>query len=168
MLKKIILGVLFVATVFGSFQVAFAKSPTDWKSVVSSTNNEIAVKTTSGKTIFGKLTSANDNHIIVQIADKKELTNQSTTFQRSEVKKVWFANLRFGKNPAIATAIGAGVGAGIGLGVGFGLLAATGGSDSTSQILAGFTAVGAGVGAGLGFLVGKVSGHQKKGLIYEM
>jgi hypothetical protein len=166
-LKNIILGVLFIATIFGNFQTAFAKSQNDWSRVVSSTNDDIAVKTSGGKTVFGKLTSANDSQIIVQTASKKELTNQSVTIQKNEVKKVWLAKLRFGKNPALATGIGAAVGGGIGAGLALGLLAATGGSDGTSEIIGAFTAVGAGAGAGLGFLVGRQS-HKKQAVIYEI
>jgi hypothetical protein len=168
MLRKIIFSGLFVIALFGiSLQTAYAKKQTDWSKVVSATDNEIAVKTSNGKTVFGKLTSANDSEIVIQIASKQELTSQSMTIQKSEVKKVWFAKLRFGKNPALATGIGAAIGAGVGFGLGYGLLAATGGSDSGREILAGTAAIGAGVGAALGYLVGRQS-HQKQIVIYEI
>ncbi len=170
MLKKFISVILLVVTLLGiNFQTAFAKSKGDWSQVISSANNEIAVKTTNGETVFGKLNSANDTEIIIQIADKKELTNQTRTFQKSEIKKVWLAELksRGGLGKGAATGIGAAAGAGIGTGVGAILLNTTGGSDKYVEILAVFTVVGAGAGAVAGFFAGK-GGHKKKDLIYEV
>ena len=169
MLKKLSLIFIFFVTIFGTnFQIAFAQSQqNDWNKVINFANNEIAVKTSNGKTIFGKLTSATASEIIVQTASKKELTNQSLTIQKSEVKKIWAANLRYGKNPGVTTAIGAGIGAGIGIALGAVLLAATGGSDETNQVLATGAVIGAGAGAGLGFLAGG-RGHQKKDVLYEI
>lgn len=170
MLKKIISATLLSVTLLGiNFQTAFAKSKGDWSQVISSANNEIAVKTFNGETVFGKLNSANETEIIIQIADKKELTNQTRTFQKSEIKKVWLAELksRGGIGKAAATGIGAAAGAGVGAGAGIILLKSTGGSDSGDLIILGTTAIGAGAGAVLGFLAGK-GGHKKKDLIYEI
>ena len=97
MLKKFISAILLVVTLLGiNFQTAFAKSTGDWSRVTTLVNNEIAVKTVGGDTVFGKLTSANETEIFVQIADKKALTNQTTKFQRSEIKKLWLAELNLG------------------------------------------------------------------------
>jgi hypothetical protein len=173
MLKKIISSALLVVTLLGiNFQVAFAKSKGDWSSVVSSANNEIAIKTIDGQTVFGKLISANDTEIVLQIADKKELTNQSTKFSRSEVKKVWRAELRLGGglSRGAATAIGAGAGAGVGAGVAVGVLYGNGSNihdEFAPLVFLITTSIGAGAGAVAGLLAGK-SGHKKKELIYEM
>jgi hypothetical protein len=172
MLKKIISATLLVVTLLGiNFQTAFAKSKGDWSQVVLSANNEIAVKTINGETVFGKLTSANDTEIIVQIADKKELTNQTRTFQKSEIKKVWIAELksRGGLGKGAATAVGAAAGAGVGAGVGVVILSTNGNglNDEYAIPVILFTSViGAGAGAVAGFFAGK-GGHKKKELIYE-
>jgi hypothetical protein len=172
MLKKIISSALLVVTLLGiNFQVAFAKSKGDWSSVVSSANNEIAIKTIDGQTVFGKLISANDTEIVLQIADKKELTNQSTKFSRSEIKKVWRAELRLGGGlgRGTTTAIGLGAGAGVGAGIGVAITAPNGGVsyDLNPGIIVVTTLIGAGAGAVAGLLLGR-GGHKKKELIYEM
>ncbi len=169
MLQKFISAIILVVTLLGiNFQTAFAKSKGDWSQVVASANNEIAVKTTNGETVFGKLTSANETEIIVQIADKKELTTQTRTFQKSEIKKVWIAELksRGGLGKGAATGIGAAAGAGVGAGVGAILLGSTGGSDYYGLIIFTTSVIGAGAGAVAGFFAGK-GGHKKKELIYE-
>jgi hypothetical protein len=169
MLKKLISATLLVVTLLGiNFQTAFAKSKGDWSQVISSANNEIAVKTTSGETIFGKLTSANDTEIIAQIADKKELTNQTRTFQKSEIKKVWLAELksRGGLGKGAATGIGAAAGAGVGAGVGL-ILVGKDGDEYAGLIIFTTSAIGAGAGAVAGFFAGKGE-HKKKDLIYEV
>jgi hypothetical protein len=170
MLKKLISATLLVVTLLGiNFQTAFAKSKGDWGSIATQVTGEVAVKTVNGETVFGKLTSANETEIVVQIADKKELTNQTRTFQKSEIKKVWRAELksRGGLGKGAATAIGAGAGAGVGAGIGAILLNSTGGSDAYFEILGVFTVVGAGAGAVAGFFAGK-GGHKKRELIYEI
>jgi hypothetical protein len=173
MLKKVISSALLVVTLLGiNFQTAFAKSKGDWSQVVSSANNEIAIKTVGGETVFGRLTSANETEIIVQIADKKELTNQTITFGKAEVKKVWRAELRLGggMSRGKAAAIGLGAGAGVGAGIGVGILYGNGSNvnDEYAPAVILFTAViGAGAGAVAGLLAGR-SGHKKKDLIYEL
>jgi hypothetical protein len=171
MLKKLISATLLVVALLGiNFQTVFAKSTGDWSQVISSANNEIAVKTVNGQTVFGKLTSANDTEIVVQIADKKELTNQTQTFQRSEVKKVWLAELKLGGGlgRGASTGIGAAVGGGVGAGIGVALLGKNGLNDEfASLVILTTTVVGAGAGAVVGLLAGK-SGHKKKDLIYEL
>jgi hypothetical protein len=173
MLKKIISATLLVVTLLGiNFQTAFAKSKGDWSQVVSSANNEIAIKAVNGETVFGRLTSANDTEIIVQIADKKELTNQTRTFQKTEIKKVWRAELKLGggMSRGKAAAIGLGAGAGVGAGIGVGILYGNGSNvnDEYAPAVILFTAViGAGAGAVAGLLAGR-SGHKKKDLIYEL
>jgi hypothetical protein len=172
MLKKIISATLLVVTLLGiNFQTAFAKSKGDWSSIATQVTGEVAVKTVNGETVFGKLTSANDTEIIVQIADKKQLTSQTRTFQKSEIKKVWIAELksRGGLGKGAATGIGAAAGAGVGAGVGVAVLSANGSglNDEYAIPVILFTSViGAGAGAVAGLLAGK-GGHKKKELIYE-
>ena len=144
----------------------FAQSNDDWNKIAGLSNKDIAVETTTKKTLFGKLTSAGADEIVIQIADKRAFTGQSQTLQKSEIKKIWFADLRFGKNSGVTAAIGAGIGAGIGIGLGLILLGATNGSDNAGGILAAGAAIGGGAGAALGALAGKK--HKKKELIYKM
>ncbi len=173
MLQKFISAIILVVTLLGiNFQTAFAKSKGNWSEVVASANNEIAVKTTNDETIFGKLTSANDTEIVVQMADKKELTTQTRTFQKSEIKKVWIAELksRGGLGKGAATGIGAAAGAGVGAGIGVVILSTNGNglNDEYAVPVILFTsAIGAGAGAVAGFFAGK-GGHKKKELIYEL
>jgi hypothetical protein len=169
MLKNATATTLLLLLLFGiSFQTAFARDNKDWNNIIARVNSEVAVKMTDGKFLFGKLNSANDSEITVQLADKKTLTTQTLTIPKSEVKKAWTAKLIFGKKlgTSAATAIGAGAGAGVGYGAGWGLLAATGGSDAGYEILAITTAVGAGLGAAIGYFAGR-GGHKKLDVIYQ-
>ncbi len=167
MSKKISSTVLVLVMLSGiNLQVMFAQTANDWSKVTSIVNKEIAVKPLNGKTIFGKLISANETEIVLQKADNKQLTSESMTISKNDIKKVWTAKFAFKKNMALTTSIGAGIGAAIGAGAGFGLLGATGGSDEGGQILAATTAIGAGLGAVTGFFIGK-NGHRKLDLIYQ-
>jgi hypothetical protein len=169
MLQKFISATLLVITLLGiNFQTAFAKSKGNWSEVVASANNEIAVKTVGGDTVFGKLTSANDTEIVVQIADKNELTSQTRTFQKTEIKKVWLAELksRGGLGKGAATGIGAAAGAGVGAGIGVAIIGGKDQDGAEGLIIFTTAAIGAGAGAVAGFLAGK-GGHKKRDLIYE-
>jgi hypothetical protein len=169
MFRKINTFCLLFSIIFVFSNVAvFGQDTSDWNKVILQVNNEIAVKTTNNKTVYGKLNSANANEIVINLALKKSLSNQTVTIQKSDVKKVWTTklNLRKGLSSSTTTAIGAGVGAGIGIGIGFGALASSGGSDESYAILALSTAVGAGAGALIGYFASK-SGHKKLNLIYK-
>lgn len=168
MLKKIFLISLFLIISFAvDPSLIFAQTQNDWNKVVNLANSEIAVETIKRKTIFGKLTSANDNEIVVQIVDKTGLTGQTEIIKKSDVKKVWSAKLDFEKNRGKAAAIGAGIGAGVGVGLSLILLGATNGSDDTGGIIAVGAAVGGGAGALLGALA-RGTRHKKQGLIYKI
>lgn len=168
MLKRyFIANFLLVALLGLNFQIAFAQSNQDWSKVTAQTDKIIAVQPKVGETIFGKLKSVNNDEIVLQIANKKELTNETTTFNQSQVKKVWNAELRFGGVDGKSVAIGAGVGAGVGLGFVAIALAATGGSDSSGEFITMFAAAGAGAGAGLAVLFSRKK-HKKRELIFSV
>ena len=167
MKKNISAGLLILTLLSLNLQIAFAKTLGDWKDLSIHVNNEVAVQPVKGKTVFGKITSVSDSEIVLQVATKKELTNQTVTMKKDEVKKVWTANLRFKDKRAVSTGIGAAVGAGAGGGIAVGLLSATGGSDGYAEIIATFIVVGAGIGALAGFAAGR-SGHEKLALVYEV
>jgi hypothetical protein len=166
MLNKIASFALILVLTTISFQTAFAKSSNDWNSVVGLINNEIAVKETGGQTTFGILRSANDNAIVIEVAEKGTLSGQMKTILRSEARKVWHAELRFGER---STGKGAATGAGVGAGIGLIVLISSAKSDmpdgQAGVAVPVYAILGAGIGAVAGFFSKK--GHKKKGLIYE-
>jgi hypothetical protein len=171
MLNKIASFALIIGLITISFQTAFAKSSNDWNSVINLGNQEVAVQTDGGQTLFGKLSSANENEIVLQVVDKSGNSVQSQTILRSSVKKVWRAELRNGdRNTGKGAAIGAGVGA-VTLGTIFVVLQTKEGDSAGGKTIgAGIGALlGAMLGVGPGAIVGFLSkkGHKKKELIYE-
>jgi hypothetical protein len=171
MLNKIASFALILGLTTIGIQTAFAKSPNDWNSVIILVNQEVAVQETNGQTVFGKPSSVNENEIVLQIADKSGYSGQSQTISRTNIKKIWRAELRFGeRNTGKGAAIGAGVGA-VTLAAIF-IIAQTKEGDS-----AGGKTIGAGIGAVFGAALGIVpgavvgffskKGHKKKSLVYE-
>ncbi len=127
----------------------------DW-SVVSSlqTGTAVQIYTKSDKEFNGTVNSVSDTSVTVLAQGKTE------TIARVDVRKVFTTGKgSIGKG----VGIGAAVGAGAGVGLAFILLAATGGSDSTNQIVATGLAIGAGIGAGFG----AIAGRHKRTLIYQ-
>lgn len=167
MLRKFILiPFLITSILIVNSSFAFAQTQNDWSKVVNSVNSEIAVEANKRKTVFGKLTSANDDEIVIQIADKTGLTGQTETIKKSEIKKIWSAKLNFSKNRGKSAAIGAGAGAALGIGASLILLGATGGSDSTGEIITFGAVFGGGAGAAIGALVGSQR-HKKNELLFK-
>jgi hypothetical protein len=166
MLNKIASFALILALTTISFQTAFAKSSNDWKSVINLVNQEVAAQTNNGQTVFGKLSSANENEIVLQVADKSDYSGQSQTILRNEIKKIWRADLRFGeRSTGKGAAIGAGVGAGIGL-ISLIINAKSDNPDGQAGVAVPvYGILGAGIGAVGGFCSKK--GHKKRALIYE-
>ncbi|MBX7172989.1 MAG: hypothetical protein K1X72_18615 [Pyrinomonadaceae bacterium] len=170
MLKKFTFLFLMAFTFFSlTPSVIFAKASGDWEKVKSLVNSEIAVNTKNGDNYFGKMISATDSEIVIQIADKTSLTNQNTTIQKDSVKKVWNAKLNFkpsanAKNIAIGTGVGAGAGIGIGIGL---LFANTDGPENRDAIFAAMIAGGAAAGLALGYFFGK-KGHKKLDMVYKV
>jgi hypothetical protein len=166
MLNKIAsFTLIFVLTTI-SFQAAFAKSSNDWNGIIPLVNQEIAVQTNNGQTVFGRLNSANENEIVLQIADKSGYSGQSQTISRNDIKKIWRAELRFGgRSTGKGAAIGAGIGAGIGL-ISLISNAKSDNPDGQAGVAVPFYAIiGGGIGAVAGFFGKK--GHKKKALVYE-
>ncbi|MCI0663579.1 MAG: hypothetical protein L0220_21155 [Acidobacteria bacterium] len=128
-----------------------------WEAVKSvPVGDEITVETRDGKKAKGRLASVTDTTLT--LSGKQ----QPVSFDQPAIRKVHRKVI--GGSRAKNTLIGTAIGTGVGGGVAAVLLAATGGSDSTGEILAVGMLVGAGVGSGIGALIGK--GEQKV-LIYE-
>jgi hypothetical protein len=166
MLNKIASFALILVLTTISVQTAFAKSSKDWNSVINLVNQEVAVKTDNGQTVFGRLSSANENEIILQVTDKSGYSGQSQTILRNETKKIWRADLRFGER---STGKGAAIGAGVGAGIGLIALISSAKSDmpdgQAGVAVPVFAILGAGIGAVAGFFSKK--GHKKRALVYE-
>ncbi len=167
MFKKITSFTLISVFCLVGLQTAFAKSLNDWNSVVNLVNREVAIKTTGGQTTFGQIKSVNAGELVLLLAGKVVLTNQEKTFARSEIKKIWLAELRSEeRNTGKGAAIGAGIGGVIGI-----IPIISAGKNGTGdgiEFLAVpiFAAFGAGIGALAGFFSKK--GHKKRDLIYQM
>lgn len=166
MINNKISGLLILSFLLLNFQIAFAQT-NDWESVKSIVNSEIAVKKNNGKTVFGRLTSANDDQIEVQIATKKDVSTNSTTITKSEIKKIWQAKLRFGKRNTLKGAL---IGAGVGAAVGTGLYAGLPRNEHTDGLEVLAIPMAMGIATGVGTLVGYFSkkSHKKGKLIYRV
>ena len=140
-----------------------AKSKGDWSTVKSFANYTVAVKTTSGETHYGLLQTVDDAGLELGIAGSDDLTGQQISIRRTDVLKVWRADLRFGQKHIGKGAL---LGAGAGLGVAF-IAAATCSYPCQDP--------GAGLGSFLvyGAIAGAVAGkfwrkgHKKEYLIYS-
>ncbi len=164
MLNKIASFALILVLTTISFQAAFAKSSNDWSSVIGLLNKDVAVNETGGQTVFGKLSSVNENEIVLQVADKSGYSGQSQTILRTNIKKIWRAELRFGeRNTGKGAAIGAG--AGVVAAVIYIKKPENRSDGQASLAIPVYTILGAGIGAIGGFFVKK--GHKKKSLVYE-
>jgi hypothetical protein len=167
MLNKIASFALIFALTAISFQTAFAKSSNDWGKVTNLKNREIAVQTIGGQTVFGILNSVTDNEIGLQVAEKSFLSSQLKSFQRSEIKKVWSAELHVGeRNTGKGAAIGAGIGAAAGVATVVSIVKSGNGDGLESLAIPFYAIIGGGIGAVAGFFAKK--GHKKKALVYEM
>jgi hypothetical protein len=138
-----------------SAQDAIAKD--NWDAVKSiPVGDEITIETRDGKRMKGRMSTITDTTLTFSS------NNRPVDLNQPEIKKIYrqAAGGSRGKNTLVGTAIGTGIGAGI---VAI-LLASTGGSDSTGEIVAIGMLLGGGIGAGVGVLSGK---GEKKVLIYE-
>ncbi len=134
-----------------------AQGQPDWAAVQAvPAGQKLAIESKSGERIEGKLSSISDASLTLVSQ------NKTVSVNKTDVRRVY----RLSGGSRLKTAlIGAGIGAGVGVGVGFGLLAATGGSDESADIVAGCVLVVAGIGGALGALAGKGSKHT---LIYDL
>lgn len=136
----------------------------DWDSLGSNLNNEIAVKAKNKKTVFGILTNHDSDTIKIQTSDKKNV--KEVSFKREEVEKIWQAKLN---ESSRNTLLGAGIGAAVGAGIGFGLLSTVDRNERGGAYGAAvpfYAVVGALVGGTTGFFVRK-KGNKKERLIYK-
>jgi hypothetical protein len=161
-MKRFIAFYLMTAVVLLSVQICPAQtSPSDWNSLGSYLDREIAVKTKSGTT-FGILRAADGNEIKIQTAERKASLYTHAIFSRGEVRQIWTAELRSGNRRTLKGALtGAGLGAGIGL-----VSAATEKEDGQAGVAVPVLALyGAAIGGFIGFFVR--AKHRKSKLIYS-
>ena len=163
-MKNKLSGVFLIFSVLWSaFLPAFAQS-NNWESVRTLTGVKVMVQTTSGETIFGRIKSANNLEIGLQIAGAENYELNETNFGKSEIKKVWLAEIRFGERNMGKGAL---IGVGVGSAVGFGLFWANRYKSSTASVAVPVSGItGAGLGALVGFFVKK--GHKKGKMIYSV
>lgn len=163
MVKNLLSVLAICSLVFISNNFAFAQKRGSWTNVQNLVNREIAVKTGNGKSIYGVLKSVEDNGIKIQTAEKSGLSVNETILARSEIEKIWQADLFVNQR---RTATGALIGAAVGSAAMGGIAMAQGDDDGLAG--AGFV-----LGALPGALVGGVVGffarkkHKKGGLVFE-
>lgn len=160
-----ILSLFLIFILFSlSSQTTFAQK-NSWDSIKGFVTQEIAIKKQNGDILFGRLDSVNDKEIVIQIANKNDLTTNNLTLNKTEVEKVWEATLRFKeRNTAKGTLIGAGVGAAIGVAI---TVSSTKKPDSDGLEALSIPIImlpAAGLGAIIGFFSKK--GHKRGKLIY--
>ena len=151
-------SILLVSSIF-----VFAKASNDWTVVESLVNQEIAMKS-KGKMKYGIVKSVDTDSLVLQLAGKKSLTQNESTINKDEIKKIWRATLFVNNRRAGKGAlIGAGIGAGAGT-----IFITTNISDGDGQ--SGAVPVvgaiyGAAIGGAIGFFVKKK--HKRRDLVYK-
>jgi hypothetical protein len=164
-MKKLISILITVILLIQLAPTVLAKSKGHWNEVKALAHSSVAMKTKTGETYYGRIQSADDSGIIIQLADDDDFTPQEINFQRSEVASVWRAKLRFGQNNMGKGAL---LGAGAGVGVAFIAAAIVAGRDSSDPPAGAglFPIYGAIGGAVLGAFWKK--GHKKQELVYSI
>lgn len=138
-----------------------------WDAVTALKDAEVAVQMTQGKTVFGRFVSADANKLEIRIADQKDVAAATTSIPKSDIKKIWFAKLRFGKrNTAKGALIGTAAGAAVGAAIWAGLPR----DESTDGLEVLALPMALGIGAAIGTVAGFLSrsGHKKGKLIYKV
>jgi len=165
MLKNGLSGLAICSMILISNNFAFAQKRGSWADIQNLVNQEIAVKVRTGKTIYGILRSADDNGIKLQAAEKRAVSPNETQMSRSEIEKIWHANLfvnerRTGKGALIGAVVGS-----VGMG---GIAVATAEGDERAYAPAGFilgAIPGALLGGAIGFFTKKK--HERGVLVFE-
>ena len=160
---KILSFFVIIVTLAASTPFALAgegRQTGDWNALRNHMNAEIAVKTESGKTVFGVLRTVENDSLKIQVVNRR--SNYETLLTRREVEKVWRAELRGGGNVAKGALVGAGIGAVAGL------IAGATAKERDPLNYAGVFLFGI-LGAGAGALIGGASKNvgKKKNLIYK-
>lgn len=167
MFKKLLSVIAMSSILLVSSSSVFAQTKGNWSAVENLVGQEVTVKTRSGMK-YGTIKSVDSDSFILQVADSKRMTQDETTINRNDVKKIWRALLFVGeRNIGKGALIGAGVGA-----VAFGVPAVASGrdDDDIGASLAGAAFI---LGALTGAAVGGVAGffaktkHKKRDLIYK-
>lgn len=141
----------------------FGKAIKDWTLVESLANQEVAIKTNGGMK-YGIVKSVDSDSLVLQLADKKRLTQDESTINKSDIKKIWRATLFVNKR---RVGKGALIGAGVGIGVGLVSLQtdAAQGDGQAGIVVLPLAVIGAGVGGFVGFFAKKK--HKKRDLVYK-
>jgi hypothetical protein len=163
MFKNLLSFLLICSIILISNNFAPAQTRGSWADIQKLVNREIAVKTRTGKTIYGILKSAGDSGIKFQAAEKKGVGTNETFLAQNEIEKIWRANLFINRRK---TAKGALIGAVIGSAAMGGI--AVGQIDDDPLAGAGFiigAIPGALVGGTIGFFSKKK--HRKTALVFE-
>lgn len=165
-MKKITSVALILVFILSSFHSVLARRKADWNTLKNLQNQEIAIKIKDNKTIFGILRSFNDSELQLQIADKKKINPSTTTIARTDIGKIWTAELRYGgRQIGKGALIGAGAGATVGTAIFLGTKADDDDGLAGANIILGLV-YGAGIGAVAGVFNKK--SHKKKNLIYSI
>jgi hypothetical protein len=163
MFKNLLSVLIICSIILISNNFVAAQTRGSWASVQNLVNQEIAVKTRTGKTIYGVLKSADDGGLRLQIAEKKSVSRNETSLLRGEIEKIWRANLFINERK---TAKGALIGAVAGSAIMGGGAVAQGDDDGLAGV--GFVLgiiPGALVGGTIGFFSKKK--HEKGALVFE-
>jgi small nuclear ribonucleoprotein (snRNP)-like protein len=151
--------------VLSSSRLVPAQAQSDWSAVGNLVDQEIAVRTRGGKTLFGRLRAADDSGIQLQLADRRSLQSGQTAVGRGEIDRIWRANLRFGERQAGRGAL---IGAGAGAAVGTGIFLGTRSQDDdglAGAVIPMAAILGAGIGTVAGIFAKK--SHRKLNLVYR-
>ena len=168
MFRKLLSVLAMSSVLLISNSLAFGKSQSDWSAVKNLGNQEIAVKLQDGKMTYGIVKSVDADSLLLQVAGNKNLTQNETTINRTEIKKLWRALLFVDdRNTAKGALIGAGVGA---LVLGIPAVAQKDDQFGSGASLAGAAFLlgaigGAAVGGVAGFFTKRK--HKKRDLIYK-
>jgi len=165
MLKNCLSSLAICSVILLSNNFVFAQKLGDWGNIQNLVNQEIAVKVRAGKTIYGILRSVNDTGIKLQAAEKRVVSSNETVVSRSEIEKIWHANLFVNeRRTGTGTLIGSVVGS-VGMG---GIALATAEGDEKAYAPAGFilgALPGALVGGTIGFFAKKK--HKRGVLVFQ-
>jgi small nuclear ribonucleoprotein (snRNP)-like protein len=152
---------LFFLAASVPFSLAGNRQTGNWNDLRSYLNSEIAVKVENKKTVYGVLRAVEKDSLKIQVVNNRN--NYETNYRKSEIEKIWQAELRAGSNAAKGALVGGGTGAAIGA------VAGAAASEPDPLNYAGVILFGI-AGAGLGAIIGgfnKKSGKKKK-LIYKI
>lgn len=162
MFKNLLSVLLICSIILISNGFVCAQTRGSWNEVKNLVDQSIAVKTGSGKTVYGVIRAADDDGIRIELAEKKSVFANQSTLARNEIDKIWRANLFINRRKTKQGALLGAVVGSVGMG---GIAVAQGDDDGLAG--AGFALgvlPGALVGGTIGFFIKKK--HQKLDLVF--